>query len=84
MDLSGITLQKLRLFVLVYERGSFNQAAQEMMMSQAAVSQHIKGLEQVLGVRCFVARSLAISSIEPHDSFKEPSSRPLKSASLSR
>lgn len=54
MDLSGVTLQKLRLFVLVFEQGSFNQAAQEMAMSQSAVSQHIKGLEQALGVSLLI------------------------------
>ncbi len=54
MDLNGVTLQKLRLFVLVYDKGSFNQAAQSLNMSQSAVSQHIQSLEQVLGTALFV------------------------------
>ena len=48
-----ITLHKLKLFIVVYERGSFNQAAQALYLAQSAVSQHIQGLETALGTKLF-------------------------------
>jgi DNA-binding transcriptional LysR family regulator len=49
-----ITLHKLKLFIVVYERGSFNAAAGELYMAQSAVSQHINDLEAALGAKLFV------------------------------
>ncbi|MEM7032618.1 MAG: LysR family transcriptional regulator, partial [Chloroflexota bacterium] len=37
----------------VYDRGSFNQAAQNLLMSQSAVSQHIQSLEAAVGGKLF-------------------------------
>lgn len=48
-----ITLHKLKLFIVVYERRSLNQAAQELYMTQSAVSQSIQSLEAALGVQLF-------------------------------
>lgn len=48
-----ITLQKLKLFVIVYERRSLNQAAQELYMAQSAISQNMQSLEAALGARLF-------------------------------
>jgi DNA-binding transcriptional LysR family regulator len=48
-----ITLHKLRLFIVVYDRGSFNHAAQELYLAQSAVSQHIQSLEKALGTPLF-------------------------------
>jgi DNA-binding transcriptional LysR family regulator len=48
-----ITLHKLKLFMVVYDRGSFNSAAQELYMAQSAVSQHIQSLEEALGTPLF-------------------------------
>jgi DNA-binding transcriptional LysR family regulator len=48
-----ITLHKLKLFLVVYERRSLNQAAQELYMAQSAVSQNIQSLEAALGVPLF-------------------------------
>lgn len=48
-----ITLHKLKLFMVVYDRGSFNMAAQELYMAQSAVSQHIQTLESALGTPLF-------------------------------
>lgn len=55
-----ITLHKLKVFLVVYERGSFNQAAQELYMAQSAVSQHIQTLEESLGTRLFERSSRGI------------------------
>ncbi len=48
-----ITLHKLKLFIVVYERGSFNRAAQELYLSQSAISQHMHSLEAALGASLF-------------------------------
>ncbi|MDJ0757298.1 MAG: LysR family transcriptional regulator [Ardenticatenaceae bacterium] len=50
---NALTLHRLRIFLTVVEQGSFNRAAQELLLSQAAVSQHIKQLETGLGVTLF-------------------------------
>lgn len=49
-----LSLQKLKIFVLVSDRGSFNKAATDLMMSQSGVSQHIRDLEISLGADLFV------------------------------
>jgi DNA-binding transcriptional LysR family regulator len=48
-----LTLHKLRLFMTVYDRGSFNAAAGDLLMAQSAVSQHIQSLEAALGTALF-------------------------------
>jgi len=48
-----ITLHKLRIFIEVYQRGSFNSAAGHLLMTQSAVSQHIASLESTLGTALF-------------------------------
>lgn len=48
-----ITLHKLKLFMVVYDRGSLNAAAQELYMAQSVVSQHIQSLEGALGTPLF-------------------------------
>lgn len=48
-----MALQKLRSFCLVYEKGSFNQAAEALFLSQSAVSQQIGTLEKQYGVTLF-------------------------------
>lgn len=49
-----ITFHKLRLFVTVYDRGSFNRAAGELFLPQSAVSQHIQSLEAAFGAALFI------------------------------
>src|SRR5262245_47765964 len=41
----------MRYFKAVAERGSFTEAARELHVAQQAVSQQVKALEQLLGVR---------------------------------
>jgi DNA-binding transcriptional LysR family regulator len=41
----------MRYFAAVAERGSFTRAAEDLHVAQQAVSQQVKALEQVLGVR---------------------------------
>lgn len=47
------SLQDIRLFVAAYEERSFTTAAERENATQSGVSQHIRKLEQSLGVRLF-------------------------------
>ena len=49
MDRSDVTLERLRSFVRVVERGSFSAVAREEGLGQSTVSRHVAELEQALG-----------------------------------
>ncbi len=55
-----ITFHKLRVFVTVYERGSFNRAAGELFLAQSAVSEHIADLEASFGAALFTRTSSGV------------------------
>jgi DNA-binding transcriptional LysR family regulator len=59
----GIDWEKLRLFDVVAEAGSFTEAARRLHMSQPALSRQIAGLEESLGAKLFHrhARGLAMT-----------------------
>ena len=44
-------LRQLEIFVKVAELGSFSRAAQALFLTQPTVSEHIRTLEDELGVR---------------------------------
>jgi len=46
-----VDLRQLEIFVKVAELGSFSRAAQALFLTQPTVSEHIRGLEEELGVR---------------------------------
>lgn len=48
-----LNLYKLHIFATVASRGSFSGAAQQLYLTQPAVSQHIQSLETALGTRLF-------------------------------
>ena len=51
MDLAASTLIQLRAFEAVGRHGSFKRAAEELFVTQAALSHHVRHLEQDLGVQ---------------------------------
>jgi len=53
MLLDQINLNQLRVFECVYEKGSMTEAALELHLTQSGVSQHIKALEEALGLSLF-------------------------------
>ncbi len=57
-------LRQLQTFVLVYETGSMVQSAKQLFISQPAVSQQIRKLENELGVELFVHRKGRITPTE--------------------
>ncbi|NJL95555.1 MAG: LysR family transcriptional regulator [Anaerolineae bacterium] len=48
-----LSLYKLEIFAAVVLEGSFSAAAERLLMTQSAVSQHINDLENALGTRLF-------------------------------
>jgi DNA-binding transcriptional LysR family regulator len=52
--LAKLNLNQLRIFEAVYRLQSMTLAAQELFLTQSGVSQHIKSLEENLGVPLFV------------------------------
>jgi len=51
MDLTSATMNQLRAFEAVGRNGSFKRAAEELFVTQAALSHHVRHLEQDLGVQ---------------------------------
>ncbi|MDK1492713.1 LysR family transcriptional regulator [Sinorhizobium sp. 7-81] len=50
MDKSGVTLERMRTFVRVAERGSLSAVARELGLGQSTITRHIKELEDAVGV----------------------------------
>lgn len=51
---SMVNLHQLEIFIQVVRHGSFSQAAESLLMSQSAVSQHMRNLETSLGAGLFL------------------------------
>lgn len=60
------TLRQLRTFVCVADMGSFSRAAEQMGISQAAVSDQIKTLEQHLGKQLFIRQRGSTPRLTQH------------------
>lgn len=50
MDRSDITLERMRSFVRVAERGSLSAVARELGLGQSTVTRHLNELEEALGI----------------------------------
>ncbi|HXV31516.1 MAG TPA: LysR family transcriptional regulator [Sinorhizobium sp.] len=50
MDKSEITLERMRTFVRVAERGSLSAVARELGIGQSTVTRHLRELEEAIGV----------------------------------
>lgn len=57
----NVKLEQYRVFAKVAEMNSFSKAAEALFMSQSAVSQSIKNLEESLGVPLFVRKSKGVT-----------------------
>jgi DNA-binding transcriptional LysR family regulator len=53
VNLNQLNLNQLRVFELVFRTASMTHAARDLHLTQSGVSQHIKSLEDVLGVTLF-------------------------------
>ncbi|MQB44475.1 LysR family transcriptional regulator [Rhizobium sp. ICMP 5592] len=50
MDKSDVTLERMRTFVRVAERGSLSAVARELGIGQSTVTRHLRELEEAIGV----------------------------------
>jgi len=50
MDKSDVTLERMRTFVRVAERGSLSAVARELGVGQSTISRHLRELEEAVGV----------------------------------
>ncbi|TPL81808.1 LysR family transcriptional regulator [Mesorhizobium sp. B2-3-14] len=50
MDKSAVTLERMRTFVRVAERGSLSAVARELGIGQSTVTRHLRELEEAVGV----------------------------------
>lgn len=57
-------LRQLRYFVGIAETGRFSEASKQLFISQSAVSQQIKALEDELGTQLFVRNTHSVSLTE--------------------
>ncbi len=53
MILDNLNLNHLRLFESVYRSENMTKAAEELHLTQSGVSQHMKSLEEAVGVKLF-------------------------------
>ncbi len=60
-----ISIEDLRAFVLVAERGNFHRAGEELALTQSALSRRLKKMEEVLGARLLdrTSRTIGLTAI---------------------
>ena len=66
-----LDLYKLEIFLRVVREGSFSRAAERLLMTQPAVSQHIQDLENQLGVPLFVRERRGVSLTTEGETLRE-------------
>jgi DNA-binding transcriptional LysR family regulator len=59
-----LNLHKLDLFLVVARTGNLSRAAEALFLTQAAVSQHVRGLEQQLGTPLFNRQARGVTLTE--------------------
>ncbi|WP_448954060.1 LysR family transcriptional regulator [Labrys neptuniae] len=64
MDKSEITLERMRSFVRVAERGNFSAVARELGIGQSSVTRHLSELEDALGVALLSRTTRRVSLTE--------------------
>ncbi|MES3001836.1 MAG: LysR family transcriptional regulator [Pseudomonadota bacterium] len=69
MDESLPDLREMRMFVAVYEKRSFTAAAAREFATQSGVSQHVKQLEESLGVQLFDRQKKTVEPTAAGDLF---------------
>lgn len=64
MDRSDITLERVRTFVRVAERGNLSAVARELNVGQSSVTRHLRELEDALGVTLLSRTTRRVSLTE--------------------
>ncbi|MBP2230451.1 DNA-binding transcriptional LysR family regulator [Azospirillum agricola] len=69
MDQSNVTLERMRTFVRVAERGNLSAVAREMNIGQSSVTRHIRELEEALGVALFSRTTRRVTLTDEGDRY---------------
>jgi DNA-binding transcriptional LysR family regulator len=75
-----LSLQQIRCFCAALELGSFTAAAERLRVSQPAVAEQIRKLEQLLGTDLFVRAGRGVIATEAGRAFAEHATRSLRAA----
>ena len=73
-----LSLQQIRCFCAALELGSFTAAAETLRVSQPAVAEQIRKLEQALGTNLFVRAGRGVVATEAGHAFAEHATRSLR------
>lgn len=73
-----LSLQQIRCFCAALELGSFTAAAETLRVSQPAVAEQIRKLEQALGTSLFVRAGRGVVATEAGRAFAEHAARSLR------
>jgi DNA-binding transcriptional LysR family regulator len=73
-----VSLQQIRCFCAALELGSFTAAAESLRVSQPAVAEQIRKLEQVLGTDLFVRAGRGVTATQAGRAFAEHAARSLR------
>ena len=71
-------MQQLRCFCAAFELGSFTAAAETLRVSQPAVAEQIRKLEQALGTSLFIRAGRGVVATEAGRAFAEHATRSLR------
>ncbi|MCP4563178.1 MAG: LysR family transcriptional regulator [Bosea sp.] len=69
MDKSDITLERMRSFVRVAERGSLSAVARELGLGQSSVTRHLNELEEALGIALLSRTTRRVTLTEEGSSY---------------
>lgn len=78
MDRSEITLERLRTFVRVAERGNLSSVARELRIGQSTVTRHLRELEEAIGVSLLSRTTRRVQMTDEGARFYERSVQILK------
>src|SRR5262247_1471320 len=73
-----VSLQQIRCFCATVELGSFTAAAELLRVSQPAVAEQIRKLEQALGADLFVRAGRGVTATEAGRAFAAHAARSLR------
>jgi DNA-binding transcriptional LysR family regulator len=73
-----LSLQQIRCFCAAFELGSFTAAAESLRVSQPAVAEQIRKLEQALGSELFLRAGRGVVATEAGRAFAEHATRSLR------
>jgi DNA-binding transcriptional LysR family regulator len=70
-----MTIRQLEVFLAIAHAQSFSRAAERIHLSQPTLSEHMKELEDELGVPLFIRHSRSVSLTEPGRVFEDYATR---------